>query len=418
MQKKLLKSDYSLNLLTKLVTVALGFVSSAFLSRYLGVALRGEYAYILQTTTILFVLLDAGIHQAYSYFYRTSEGKVLPRFAALFIALLILYSTISALALLFVTNVALRLIFMYLPTMILYQQFETMAAVECIRLKSKLHMLTAILKFLLFLLLLLAFQPNILYPLLALIALNLLSVVIYVIKLREQMHPLQLDMRFAGQAVAFGWIPMINYFLTMLVYGMDVMMLKHLGSPEDLGIYSTAIGIVTYFWLIPDAFKEVLVSRVSRKDSDSSVIFSIKTSLLFFFVTAVAFLLLGQPAIRLVYGKDFIAAYPVTLGLTLGAFWMIFYKMIGVLLLAEGKRVYYFWSMALSVLVNAVLNFVLIPLLGMYGSVISAVVTYTVCGFSFLRYFAITRKKRIKDIVMITQFEVKLALRRLRRKAS
>lgn len=416
MSKNILKSDYSLNLLTKLVTVGLGFVSSAFLSRYLGVELRGEYAYILQTGTVLFVLLDLGIHQSYSYFYRNREGKVLPQFAASFIALLCLYSLLTIGTFFFIQDGPTRLILLYLPSLILFQQFETMAAVECIRLKSKMHMLTAVLKFLLFLLLLLSFQPSVLYPLLAIMALNLLSVVVYLFKLSNRIHPLRLEPVFVKDAVSFGWLPMVNYFLTMLVYGLDVILLKHMGTAQELGLYSTAIGIITYFLLIPDAFKEVLVSRVSRKDSDNSVVFSIKTSLIFFIITALAFLLLGKFAIRLMYGEEFVKAYLVTLGLIAGAFWLVFYKMIGVLLLAEGKRVFYFWVLVAAVLSNLIINLLLIPALGMYGSVIAACISYTICGYTFLRYYSKSRNIRVRDIVFIKPDEVKKIVRGLRRK--
>ena len=54
---------------------------------------------------------------------------------------------------------------------------------------------------------------------------------------------------------------------------------------------------------------------------------------------------------------------------------MVFYKMIGVVLLAEGN-VGFTFSLFISVLANIIANIVTIPILGMYGALLSSVISY------------------------------------------
>ena len=82
----------------------------------------------------------------------------------------------------------------------------------------------------------------------------------------------------------------------MLNYGVDVIMLKGLGTGEDLGLYAVAAGIVTYLWVIPDAIKEVLVSRVVRTNDPRTVLRPLKAAVLAGWLSVVAVGVLGLSA--------------------------------------------------------------------------------------------------------------------------
>ena len=140
--------------------------------------------------------------------------------------------------------------------------------------------------------------------------------------------------------------------------------------------------MINYVWLIPNAFKEVLISKIAKSDSNDQISFSCRISLLITLICLIGFAIVGRKVVGIVFGVDFIECYLVTLVLFIGAFSMIFFKMLGVAFVAEGRQKEYFIILMISVIVNLVLNFLLIPIWRMYGAAF-------VCGIAFLcRYCA------------------------------
>ena len=66
---------------------------------------------------------------------------------------------------------------------------------------------------------------------------------------------------------------------------------------------------------------------------------------------------------------------------------MSYFKIIGTLLLAQGKKGVYLGMLSASVLVNILCNMLTIPLWGKMGAAVASVVSYAVAGFVFLGYY-------------------------------
>ena len=98
-------------------------------------------------------------------------------------------------------------------------------------------------------------------------------------------------------------------------------------------------------------------------------------------------LLLGRPVIRILAGAEYLPAYPVTVMLIAGIIPMSYFKIIGTLLLAQGKKGVYLGMLSASVLVNILCNMLTIPLWGKMGAAVASVVSYAVAGFVFLGYY-------------------------------
>lgn len=406
MISKLLKNDYSLNLINKIHTIIMGLISSIFMTRYLGVILRGEYSFITQFTSVASIILSIGIHQSYSYFYRKNQGNIFKKYANLYVFLFIIYSIASIFLVFWLENKVYIYSIVLIPSSIINLQMEATMAVEDIRLKIKLHMLSVTIRAMSFILMYLFIDQSLLAPVILTIILNLMTVIIYFYNIKIAPSISELDLKFSKQVINYSWLPMITSLLVTLNYSIDVFFLRSMETPYALGIYSTALSIINYIWLVPDAFKEVLVSRVSRSDSEGPTIDATKVSFYTVIVINLMFILFGQFAITLLYGIEFADSYLVTVILSFGALSMVFYKIIGVQLLAEGKRFFYFISLLLSVVLNIILNLIFIPLLGMYGAAISSVFSYTICGLMFLIYFAKYKNVSIKSFFVISKSEI------------
>ncbi|WP_214846255.1 polysaccharide biosynthesis C-terminal domain-containing protein [Exiguobacterium sp. S90] len=406
----LLKNDYIFNLLNKIYVILMGLIASIFITRYLGVVDRGNYAYIIQVVSIASIVLNVGIHQSYSFYYRKYQGEVFNKYVQIILVQFFIYTLVSVVLTFFINDQLIKFMIILVPVSVLAQQLESIMAVESIRLKIKLHILNGTLRTIGFGFLFFAISGGLLYPIIITFALNILTIVSFIFFSRGKLSfkKDRINWVFTWEIIKFGWLPMITALLITINYSADVIFLKNIGTAYDLGIYSTAAGLITYFWLIPDSFKEVLVSRTARSDAVNSTVFVIKISLVIILSVICAFSLLGKYAIQIMYGYKFLEAYQITLILSIGAVSMIFYKMIGTVLLAEGKRWVYFFTLLISAVTNCVGNIIFIPSYGMYGSAVSSVISYSVCGLGFLLYFARLKKIPLSAFIFVTKEEKRI----------
>ena len=393
----------------------IGVFSTAFLTRYLGLEYKGDFSYITQTVNIIALVLGLGFNQTYSFFYRKSGGNSLSTFINIYTFQFLVYSFFGGMLALLFNNTLYLYIFILFPAAVTSLQLEATMAVENIRLKIMLHMWNSTFKMFVYGALLLAKDivgQNLLYPTLSTIFMNLITVGIYMRYTKCIPNLKKLDYSFMKESIKFSWLPMITGLLITLNYSADVIFLKHMGDPRELSLYATAAGIMNYAWMIPDAFKEVLVSRVARASDVKAINTAIKVSLMSIIIVVFGYMLFGKIFISILFGKEFLAVYKVTLILFLGVLSMVFYKIISVVLLAEGKRNFYFWTLFFSVLINLIANGLTIPTFGMYGAAWSSVLSYSICGFVFLLYYADLKKVKLKEIFLLRPDEVKMLFRK------
>lgn len=416
MYLKIMKNDYTFNLLNKLFTVVIGLVTSAFLTRYLGVVYKGEYSYIIQIVAVLTIILNMGIHQSYSFFYRKNNGNVLEQYISIYFFQFIIHLLLTIVISIFIKNIVYIYIILLLPFSIIKQRMESTMAVENIRLKIKLNTFSVIMRMLSFISMFLFLDTSLFPPVILTIALSIITVAIYIYFSNINWRMIIRNRAFSREVVNYSWVPMLTALLITLNYSVDIFFLKHIGTPIELGLYSTAVGIINYFWLIPDSFKEVLLSKVAREYSIKSTLLAIKISVLSVILVILGFVFLGKIAINILYGSEFLGAYNVTLILAIGAISMVFYKMIGVVLLSEGKRWVYFFSLLISVIANIISNIIMIPKYGMYGAAFSSIISYSICGISFLMYFIKNKNLKIKDVVFLNSSEINMFIKKIKGK--
>ena len=63
-------NDYVLNVLSKVSTIMIGFLTSMFSARYLGVINKGVYSYISKIAGIGVIVGNLGLYQSYSFNYK------------------------------------------------------------------------------------------------------------------------------------------------------------------------------------------------------------------------------------------------------------------------------------------------------------------------------------------------------------
>lgn len=388
--------DYVFNFLNKGFSLVAGLILSIILARYLGVEMRGEYAFIVQTGTLVALFLGFGAAQSLPFFYRKGS-QWYPIIRSLIIQLWIA-STLLALGCLVLTGFTmLSLIAITAAVCMGYQQLEVAMAVVNIRLKIRVNILFSIAKVAFLLVAVSVSVPGPWMELwLAICSMWVawtLSALSYVIFAGGRSTRVPLTSTEVRQVFRFSWLPMLTNVLVVLNYNVDLILVRVLSTATETGIFAVALGLATYLWVGADAIKEVLVSRVVKSNDLHAIVRPLHAALGLTVIGSSLVALFGQPLINLFYGAEFSEAYAPAIILGVGAIAMVWFKVLGVAVLSYGYRGFYFVALFLAVCVNTVLALWLIPPYGAVGAAWAAASSYSCTGLLFLAYFS--RKFRI-----------------------
>ena len=398
-------NDYKLNLVSKGVTAASGLVVSVILARYLGLVLRGEFAFIMQASGVLAIVLGLGFSHAFPYFFRQNPTTdTYHKFVQLFVVQFLLYAAAGAVACVVTRDELVICFVLLLVSAVLYQQMESAMAAYDIGLKIRTNIVGSLVRVLAHLGMLVWFSASVLWPTVISTALWLLMSAFYLFRTVRSPGP-RVPVKYANQVIAFSWLPMLSALLMVLNYSVDTLLLKWLGTPEDLGNYAVAAGIVIYMWMIPDAIKEVMVSRLVRSKDPRIVLLPLKAALLASLACVLVVGATGAFLIPGVYGSEFRDSYELCVILSIGVLSMVFFKILGTYILADGRRRFYFLVLVVAVILNVVMNMWAIPAFGAVGAAWSCVTSYSVTGIAFVLYFHRVTGLSWRELLWISPLE-------------
>ena len=403
------KKTYFFSVFSKITLVIIGLITSALISRGLGVSLKGEYAYLVNLSGIVVIVVTLGVGQVYSYFVRQYGTKYRNIFINLnylhFVFLIITLLLFSILKNNIVKNIVLlsacgmfRDNFVYLSTV------ENIKKRNIMNLISKSIFLMNIIIAFLFLK----------YNLNAFILVLVLDEIIFSLLLiftygffpkKIEINSLEKN-KIIVKIYKMGFISMITLLLTTLNYNIDIIILRNLSSSSSVGLYSIGISLANMLWVIPDAFKDVLMNKTSKEESIGDIIISLKSNILISLIITLGFILLGKLFITIVYGSEFLDSYITTIILFFGSISMIFHKIISPLLYSKGYQKKLCIIFLSAVFLNIVMNYILIPKFDIIGAAVASVFSYLLAGISILLIFSKMYKLKIKEIIFINRKEL------------
>lgn len=192
--------------------------------------------------------------------------------------------------------------------------------------------------------------------------------------------------------------------LIITVYAqMDKVMIKHMIGEADTGLYSAALMICQYWSLIPIAIINSLrpVIMELKKDGNEEG-YKRKFSQLYIILTwlglgvSLVISLLSPLIMRIVYGEEYVPAA----GSLAIAIWYTTFSVLGVArgnwLVCENKNQYAKWFVLFGAITNLVLNWILIPIMGINGAAIATLVTQLVVCYFGPAVFKDTRENCVQ----------------------
>lgn len=398
---------------SKVFLIVLSFINSILINRYLGPELRGEYAIILNLTNIIAVILGFNITSSYPYFLRKYKENISEKIINTVIIQMFIYLFI--IFIIYIIGSRSSIIDLLLISIIVQfsNQLDFITIIKNINKRNKLINISGLFQTILLFILYLFTSENIKYVIAVLICFHLTRILLYCWsnKIKFSLNS-NSDLR-VKEIIKFSFFPTVTSLLTILNYNMDVIILDFFVGKKDIGLYSLAVTLASMLWIIPDAFKDVFFNKTAKNDSILSLVLSIKINIYISLIVIILFTFIGNEFINLVYGSDFGGSFYVCLILISGTIPMIFFKLISTLYQAIGKQHYSFWILALSVLINFVINILLIPLYGIYGAAISSVFSYLICGLIMMYTFQKIYKIKSKKFFVININDYKSLLKKL-----
>ncbi len=381
--RKLLKNDYVFSIFQKALNILTGIVTISLINRYLGPSLKGEYTYITNIATVLAVVLGFGFYESYPFVKRQKKEEQLKSYLDIFMLQFILYLIIGIIIGIVTKDKTVVLVSILVPVQVLTSQLQMIGMVEFIRYRQILQIVNYSIDMILTILAYL-FVPQTIYILLYILVIKDLAYIIaYLVKCKYVPKRFTINKKFVIFLFKFGFVAMLTKLLIELNYRIDVLMLKIFVPYVEIGLYSVGSKLAQYVWLIPDAFKEVIYARTARNDSVDEIKFVLKINILITVFIIIFILIFGKLIIYILFGEEYLNAYPVTCIIFFGIPSMVLYKIISPLYMANGKQKKCFLILLISVIANIITNFIFIPLCGKFGAAISTVFSYSICGLIF-----------------------------------
>ncbi len=406
--RAIVRNDYAFTLFTKAAAMVIGVIASSLSKRYLGPALEGQLSYISSTLTTVAVIASLGLYQPYPYHRRLKGPAALDEFLNIFSAQFVLYAVIGCTLAAILRDSALLAVCLIAPIQVLANQLSFVIMVEDVKYKNVIFFSARIINTSIILLAFLTMSPSLLVALAMIVVGDIITIVLSVRRLGRFGNPLKVNVKFLREVMGFGFVAMLTTLMLTLNYNLDSMMLKWMGIEDaQRGFYSTGISLAGYGWLISDAFREVLFSRTAKSDAIDEVTMSLKFNFYITVAMLAAILAFGKPVIRILFGERYLPSFDVTVILLFGVLAMSYFKLIGTLLLAQGKKRMYLYTLLASAVINVVANYLMIPRMGIEGAALASVLSYTALGVLFVAYYMRTYHVKLSSLFIIHKSEIK-----------
>lgn len=402
---------YSVSIFTKLSIVLIGFLITVIQARYLGSEIKGQVAYIFNVASPISILMGFGIHQAYPY-YRKKDCDVLPVFMMVALAIYFLYS-LMCFPFFFLTRLSKNsVIFILIPIMVYCRIISYISMVENPNKKNLIELLINFVELGFVTILFCFFTPSFYMGVSILLLKDLLMAFIYTYHLRNKISKIEFSTLFGWirRLIRFGFLPMLALLMTTLNYRLDIIMLGGRVSDASIGVYSIGVMFAERLWMIPDAMKEVMVSKLAKGKDIDEVCLVMRICNTVCLLVIVIMIIFGKPFIYIAFGNEYRGSYNIALVLLLGIVPMVYYKLIASYYITIRKQRLNFIFLSISVITNIIANLFLIPALGILGAAVATVLSYGICSLLFVQSFHLLEKIEYKKMFLISQSDISLII--------
>jgi O-antigen/teichoic acid export membrane protein len=200
-------------------------------------------------------------------------------------------------------------------------------------------------------------------------------------------------------AAAFGLKAWGSEVLQNLNYRLDLLILNAFAVRADVGVYSVALTITGFAWILPSALQTVLFPRTARLDNEGAPTSGgrsevelaasrgTRQSVLLLLPTAVVLIVVLVAVVPLLYGPKFDRTVELGLILIPGTLALGMARVLVAVTSGRGRPIYSLYGRLIDMPVTGALYLLLIPAYGATGAAIGSTVSYALTGVISLFFF-------------------------------
>ena len=408
--KNLTNNEYIFSVIAKFIGIFTGIIYTILFSRYFGAELRGQSSVILNYGEMISLVLCLGVYQAYPYFKKEFKKDIYIEYINYIFGLLVLYIIIACILILNIDfDITTKISIILAPILMGIKQLNYVVLIENSKLRNTSNIKLDIFDIVLLAVLMVFTKANLVLCILFLIVKHLVFLFIAISNLQIKISDIRPTLKGIMPYIKYGIVPMLTVILMEINYKVDIIMLdRFYVSTTDIGIYSLGVMLAQKIWIITDALKDILLSKLAKGRTVDEVSKVTRISLFITILIIIGVICFGKPFIVLLYGKEYSGSYLVTLIIMAGVVGMVFYKMVYSYNVVNGHKNINLILLGIAALLNIIVNIVAIPHLGSLGAALASLVSYSICGIAFLMYFCIKTQTPIIKMLLINKNDIKM----------
>jgi len=234
------------------------------------------------------------------------------------------------------------------------------------------------------------------------------GLIIAYFKYRVEKPKWRIDVRYAKAILSQSWYLILTGLMITLYMQIDKIMLGSMMPTKlEVGVYSAAVSIATMWYFVPMAvitsFKPIIMSK--KKTDAKSYLKSVQ---LLYTITAwigivfgIIVLIFSNLIVNILYGEVFEGASRIlSISIWAGTFAMLGSSR-GIWLISEGLQRYSVIYISSGAIVNIILNYLLIPIIGGYGAALATLISQVTVSIIVPLFI---KETRISVIMMLKAF--------------
>ena len=233
---------------------------------------------------------------------------------------------------------------------------------------------------------------------------------------REEKFKWKVDMSYAKSILSQSWYLILSGLMATLYMQIDKVMLGSLMPTKvEVGVYSAAVSIASMWYFVPMAiitsFKPVIMSK--KKINEESYLKSVQLLYTIIAWLGICFgifvLIFSNPIVNILYGAEYQKASSIlSVSIWAGTFAMLG-SARGIWLISEGLQKYSVIYISAGAIINIVLNYLLIPVIGGYGAAVATLISQVTVAIIAPLFI---KQTRISAIMMLKAFKLEGVLKK------
>jgi O-antigen/teichoic acid export membrane protein len=238
----------------------------------------------------------------------------------------------------------------------------------------------------------------------------LLNAILLKINLKQGFSP-RIDLKLLKAEYGFGGIVWLGAIFAFLHYRVDQLMIKQMLGISDLGVYSVSVSLAELMFLVPVSINTALLGKLYNTGEKIATRRVMSQTLKLSLYVCSGLALIGIPLsllIPFVYGEAYSGAVICTMILLVGVIFASLAKVSAPYFFTIGKPVFHLVITFITLLLNAALNYLLIPVHGIVGAAIASSISYLAYGVFYLLLLMLREEFTPRDLFHLRFEDIRL----------